>query len=224
VPETLRRAVKRCTLRSRDVTNRLRYGRAAPRYAELIWVDPRHIQWALVGRSDYATCSGRVIDIDAELRRTSVHDTPRVRSSMARWVDGEPWERTADYRVMLDAIRAGKDWAGCRTEADLARRFAALDQLFDDTRSAGRLLARKELDPRAFREEGGILVCIGSGGEPLLYDGFHRFAIALILGLPVMPAQLGYVDRRAVGQLDRYRRPPGSRTVGGAAADGPRSR
>jgi hypothetical protein len=200
--------VKRAVLRSRDLANRLRYGAGAPRYAELIWVRPGDIRHALVGHSNYVKCSAKVIDIEAHFRQTDLDDTPRMQSSRAHWVEGVPWHETRDHEVMLEAIRAGKDWAGCRTEEDLDRRYRKLDEIFDATRSSGRLRTRKELDPRAFREEGGILVCIGRNGEPLLYDGFHRLAIAKILDLPIIPAQLGYVDRAAVGRLEPYRSPP----------------
>jgi hypothetical protein len=205
MPAMVKRAFKRAILRSRDITNILRYGPTAPRYAERIWVRPKAIQHVLVGRSDYATCSGRVTRIEHPFRLTDLHGTPRMQSCFAHWVDGVPWEETKDHRVMLEAIRQGKDWAGCKSEEDLRRRYEALDDVFQQTRSSRRLKTRKELDPGAYREEGGVLVCIGSNGEPLLYDGFHRLAIAWILALPVIPAQLGYVDERAIDTLQRYR-------------------
>lgn len=206
----VKRAIKRTILRSRDISNVVRYGRTAPRYAERIWVRPAAIHHALVGRSDYATCSGKVIRIGDHLRLTDLHTTPRIRSCFAHWVDGVPWEDTKDHRVMLEAIRQGKDWAGCTTEEDLHRRYRDLDAMFRQIRSSMRLKTRQELDPRAYREEGGVLVCIGPDGEPLLYDGFHRLAIALILELPVIPAQLGYVDENAIHTLERFRSPDGS--------------
>jgi hypothetical protein len=204
----IKTSVKRAVLRSRDLTNRLRYGAGAPKYAELIWVQPGDIRHALVGHSNYVKCSGKVIDIEAHFRVTDLDGTPRMQSSHAHWVDGVPWHETRDHTVMREAIRAGRDWAGCRTEEDLDRRYRKLDEIFEATRSSGRLKTRKELDPGAFREEGGILICIGRNGEPLLYDGFHRLAIARILDLPIIPAQLGYVDRAAVHTLGAYRTPP----------------
>jgi len=134
-------------------------------------------------------------------------DTPRIKSCVAHWVDGVPWEATKDHQVMLDSIQRGEDWAGCRTEVDLRLRYRALDEMFQQSRAIGRLKTRKELDTRAFREEGGILVCIGARGEPLLYDGFHRLAAALVLNLPLIPAQLGYVDEHALDSLAKYRSP-----------------
>jgi hypothetical protein len=48
-----------------------------------------------------------------------------------------------DYQVMLEAIRRGKDWAGCRTEEDLVRRYEDLDKVFELTRQSKRLKTRK---------------------------------------------------------------------------------
>ena len=212
VPESRKRALRRLLLRTRDVTNMLRYGPHAPKYAELIWARPQDVRHALFGPTEFATCSGRVICIEDRFRLTDLLSTPRIRSCYAHWVDGVPWESTPDHEVTLRAVRSGKDWAGCKTEDDLRARYRALDRLFEETKKSMRLKTRRELNPNAYREEGGILICIGREGEPLLYDGFHRFAIALVLDLPVVPAQLGFVDESAVGSVRRYRIPPAEST------------
>jgi hypothetical protein len=36
----------------------------------------------------------------------------------------------------------------------------------------------------------------------------YRWAIVKILNLPIIPAQLGYADRAAVGRVEPYRSPP----------------
>jgi hypothetical protein len=128
-----------------------------------------------------------------------------MESCVAHWIDGVPWETTKDHQVMLDAIRRGDDWAGCTKEGDLRRRYQAFDDMFKQARASRRLMTREELDSSAFREEGGVLVCIGAGGEPSRYDGFRRLAAALILNLPLIPAQPGYVDEGALESLARYR-------------------
>ena len=76
-----------------------------------------------------------------------------------------------------------------------------------EVKSSMRLKTMNELKNNSFREEGGILVCIGPNGKPLLFDGFHRFAMSLILNLQIIPAQLGYVDKSAIDYLDNYRNP-----------------
>lgn len=203
----IKQRVLRTTMTIRDVHNRTFYGRGAPKYAELIWVKPSEMKCALIGPSRYRTCSGKVIDLWKHFSVTNLRDTPRIKSCFDRWVRGLPWEHTSDYQIMLKAIQSGKDWANCKTETDLQRRYTALDQAFEEVRREGRLKTRQELNPRAYREEGGILVSVGPRGEPLLYDGFHRMGMALVLDLDIVPAQVGYVDRKALGLLDAFRSP-----------------
>jgi hypothetical protein len=198
--------LKRYLWRARSVINLMRYGSAAPQYAELIWVRPRDVKGAVVGRSDMFSCSGKVVH--DEIRAIDLYDTPRIRSCRQRWVDGIPWDQTPEYMPMREAILSGKDWAGCSTEDGLRARYAELDDLFHATRISGRLKTRQELDSTSFREEGGILICIGSNGEPLFFEGAHRFGIALVLDLPIIPAQLGCVHVNAIGCLQRYREGP----------------
>jgi len=201
-------AIRQRVLRSRDILNRIRFGRRAPQYAERIWVNPKAVRHALHGPGHYIACSGRIASIEKHLKTVDLRSTPRVSSCFAHWVDGVPWEETHDYAVTLKAVLDGKKWARSSTEQELLERYRALDRVFQETQDLGRLKTRQELDPRTFREEGGVLICLGKNGEPLLYNGFHRFSIALILELPVIPAQLGYVDRTALHTLDRYRLPP----------------
>jgi hypothetical protein len=198
--------LRRYLWRSRNLSNLVRYGFGAPQYAELIWVNPREVKRAVVGRHDFFSCSGKVVH--EEIRTIDVHEAPRIKSCYERWVEGVPWDRTPEYRPMREAILSGKDWAGCSTEEDLRDRYAKLDHLFHATRNFGRFKTRRELDPTSFREEGGILICIGSNGEPLFFDGAHRFGIALILDLPIIPAQLGCVHVDAIESLERFRRDP----------------
>jgi len=210
-PSTLKgtkKAARQRLLRSRDVLNVIRYGRRAPRYAERIWVNPEAVRYALHGPGHYIACSGEVASIEGRLKPVDLRSTPRVSSCFAHWVDGVPWEETKDYVNTLKAVLEGKMWARSSTEQELLERYRALDRTFEETKDLGRLKTRQELDPRTYREEGGVLICLGKDGEPLLYNGFHRFSIALILELSVIPAQLGYVDRTALHTLEQFRLPP----------------
>jgi hypothetical protein len=201
-------AIRRQLLRSRDFLNIARYGPAAPRYAERIWVEPHAVRYALHGPGRYIVCSGQVAPIGQDLVRVDLRGTPRISSCLAHWVHGVPWVDTLDYQVTLNAVLSGKNWAQCSTEQDLIKRYEQLDRIFEEAKVTRRLKTRSELDRRTYREEGGVLICLDEHGEPLLYDGFHRFAIALVLELPIIPAQLGYVARSALPSLNEYRRPP----------------
>lgn len=63
-----------------------------------------------------------------------------------------------------------------------------------------------ELFPGQNRELGGIEIHIGPEGEPIFGDsGNHRLAMALVLGLPRIPAMLGFVHEDGFGRLADYR-------------------
>jgi hypothetical protein len=203
----LKRVLKRNILRSRDIINISHYGRNAPKYAELIWVNPSHIKFILPHKSYFLDliCSGWVTTIKRFYTFRNLDDVDAIRSSYAHWVCGVPWQETADYISCLEIIRKGMRFKNCKSEEDLLHRFENLDRIFQETRRTMRLKTQKELNPKAFREEGGILVGIGENGEPLLIEGYHRVSIASILGLPSIPAQLGPVDKLAIDRLKGYR-------------------
>ena len=62
-----------------------------------------------------------------------------------------------------------------------------------------------------FREYDGIRVNVGPSGQLVFGEkGTHRLAIALILGIRVVPAQIGCVYRGALSELPRLRASPSS--------------
>lgn len=201
------KSVKKNILLLRDIINFIKYGYIAPKYAELIWVNPNQIIHNINSHSKFRTsiCSGDIIDISKYFTFERFCDTYQYRSCLSHWIDHMPWNSTPDYIMMLDGIKSGRLWVGCKTEQELLKRYQKLDNIFLQVKNAGRLKTRKELDPQAFREEGGIIVCIGEKGEPLLFDGYHRLSIAVIQNLSIIPAQLGAVDTRAVNCLKKYR-------------------
>lgn len=210
-----KKSIKRNFLRLRDVTNIMRYGPKAPKYAELIWVRPQDIHHAVFSNSKFITtiCSGCVTSINKFFIFKKFYNEPHINACIEHWVNGIPWEDTKDFITMLNAIKRGKFWVGCKTEVELRQRYLKLDQMFRQAKYSKRLKTRKELDPNTFREEGGILICIGENGEPLIFDGYHRLSISLILDLPIIPAQLGCVDISAIKSLEKYRIPPNSESI-----------
>lgn len=55
------------------------------------------------------------------------------------------------------------------------------------------------MTPRCLRESGGVYVHINRNGEAIFGGGgIHRFAIARILSLDTIPAQLGVVHEEAL--------------------------
>lgn len=187
----------------RDVINRLRYGADAPQSDAAIFVVPGQITQAFdadqYGRKLRRRMSGTVKGGDWDQCRKNVGENLKFISCRMRFVDGADWADTPVYQKMLAEIAQGEAPDECRSPQDVADRYAALDQVFKTVKSAGRMLQRSET-PEAFRREhGGVLIhvardgtCLRSGG------GAHRFAIAKILDLPEMPAQVGVVHTMAL--------------------------
>jgi hypothetical protein len=201
---------------ARDRRNRAAYGPQAPRVAELIWVNPSEIQrYIRVLPRAVPSRNGSAVVID--YRSSGVEECPlaeksQVRSCFQHWLEGVPWEQTDDYATLLDSIRTHGKAVGCRSEAELRRRFNRLDEIFKTIRESGAFKTQKELKPWNFREYGGVQVSIDASGRPILnrVGGYHRMAIAHILKLKRIPAMIGLVDINAIEVLPRYRNPDGT--------------
>ena len=184
----------------------MRFGRAAPRPNERIWVNPGAVRYALGG---LPVRSGYVVDRWPPTEPVPFEEHVHVRFALAHWRDGIPWEETGAYDYMLEQIARRGRQDGCFDAEDVKRRYARLDELFETVRREGRLRTRSELDPAARDEDEGIFVHIGPDGEPAIGDsGKHRMTIAKLLGLDVVPARIGYVHRDALPLVSRLRERP----------------
>ena len=192
----------------RDLSNRARFGSAAPRVAERLWIDPARLIWQadpLPRRS----WSGRVVAAGWPQGRVPVRDNPKIRYCLAHWQGGADWEAAGAIAFFEAALAARGRIDGLRRMDRIRDRLAALDKVFAQVRAEGRLRPRDELPGQGFRERGGILVHVGSGGVPYFGGGGqHRLAMALALGLPLIPVQLGVVSRDALEALPALRRDP----------------
>lgn len=194
----------------KDITNKIKYGPAAPVMYERLWVDPRTIHrmidrdevYRLTGLSRNEA-SGQVVDWSRAQNITSVYEEYRIQYCFRHWKYGESWEEIQVYDFMSQTKKYGS-WPRSR----IVERFAVLDNAFRETREQGRLKARNELDQSNFREKDGILVHIGIGGEVIFGgNGFHRLAIAKILELEQIPACIGLVHKESIPLLKKFRNP-----------------
>ncbi len=204
----------------RDCLNRVRYGKAAPQFAELIYINPADCLVSNRGFLCGQVCSGRVITdwpyTDGELvPAPSVEQLPIasavvgiLQSCLQHWRDGAPWGETWNHkRIAADIDAHGIFWMHrLRSREELDQRCERLDALFLQVSRERRLAARSEYAPAAFREEDTTMIHVGPQGELVVAGlGLHRFSIALISGLSLMPAQIGCVHRDALSQLPRLR-------------------
>lgn len=191
----------------RDLTNAIRFGRGAPKYAERIYVDPKRcVRAASLRRDD----SGLVEHWLPRIRADIINSTEltKVKCCLDHWGGGVPWSRTGIYEEMERLIAERGVADGCANFEDVVRRYETLDLIFETVRKEGRLRTVAEVGSRAFREFGGILIHLGQGDEIFFgRGGAHRFAMALVLGLDHIPAQLGCVDPSALELAKSLRSP-----------------
>lgn len=198
----------------RDHANRLSYGGKAPKVAETIWVRPSDVDryvCAMPNGLHRRNASGRVIDFEAlKIKFQSLSNSRQIRACYQRWCNNIPWDETDEFAAILRSISLRGRSVRCRNEGELRARYRLLDEIFEEVSRTRRLRTRKQLTPFNFRECGGIQIAIDPQGRPVLGNsgGFHRIAIAKILEIDVIPAELGLVDVNALHKLERYRLPP----------------
>jgi hypothetical protein len=186
----------------RDVHNLVRHGSSAPRFAQRLWIDPRVVDERVA--DSRRLFSGRVVGGDWDRHRDPVETHPKVRACVDHWRHGVSWRDTGVYDLLLRLIaERGRPKDGCADLDDVIARYRVLDTIFAQVRDEGRLRTRAQLDPGAYRELGGVLINLDRDARPVAGGGgWHRLAMARVLGLARIPAQVGLVH---VDALDRWR-------------------
>ena len=231
----LRHMIRRVTpagvgLAAHSMAKYYRYGPAYPRAMEPLEVPATAVRRAIANpmemlaapngaqaRRSYIKALGsrgrvvRAVDF-ADFVQVPIEGLVKYRCCLARWRDGESWEQTGIIDHMLGKIaQVGGPLSGCLTATDLRRRYARLDRIFDQVRRDRRMRPAHELDGPTDRGPvwDGIEIHLGPQGEPIFGDsGTHRLAMAHVLGLPRIPALLGFVNEEAIAHLPRYRVTP----------------
>lgn len=214
----LRKAIRAGVPRKilRDGMNWLRYWPDPPLSDELIWIDPKKVtHWYKADPANGAPKfrrrhSGMVVGGDWDLSRKPFDSHLKLSSVRAHYEQGVPWQDTDLFKRLMQKIEAGEEVDGCRSREDLLRRYDRLDRIFEEAKQSGTLRPHGSVNDTR-REHGGILVHIARDGTPLRDGGgMHRFALAIVLNLPLVPAQLGVIHPQAVrsGVLETLRKNP----------------
>jgi hypothetical protein len=182
-----------------------RHGRRAPRWAERIWIDPSRCTTAGIDIDHGRGRSGRVHR--GAWRVQPIGSVAQVRMAEEHWSTGASWDDVGAIDLLLQQSEQARRRDGIESLADIRGRFRRLDRMFAVVEEEGRLRPRSELPVASFRELGGTYVHIGPGGEPVFGNGgCHRLAMARVLELPEIPAQLGAVHPDALGTWTSLRR------------------
>jgi len=199
----------------RDSYYSVKYGKVAPKYAELIFVKPVMIDSFLDANDvndNYSlnidrSASGRVIQEESIFNEAKdIFEVEKIKFCFSHWVDGKSWEETGVYKYYEYHINQGTYIDGLKSIDEVKKRYSNLDKIFQEVKKTGKFKKRVELDD-VFREEGGIFVHVGPEGK--LYfggGGIHRFSMAIILDI-CFPAQIGIVHESAIPKLEQLRRP-----------------
>ncbi|MCO8127438.1 hypothetical protein NHL50_09465 [Acidimicrobiia bacterium EGI L10123] len=134
-----------------------------------------------------------------DLPAFALQEIPKIKACTERWRDGVPWEATNIFDVLLAELEAGGVADGCRDMDQIIARYRRLDRQCELVKAEGRFRCRTEVWDGAFRERGGVRIHIGPNLEPVFGgSGHHRLAMAQVLGLEVIPAELGVVHPQAL--------------------------
>ncbi|MBO9465001.1 hypothetical protein J7443_07160 [Tropicibacter sp. R15_0] len=200
----------------RDLKNRLLFGPAAPKSDERIFIDPRRVTRVFQRRKGMKLLrrhTGLVRGGDWDLSTRPLQEMRKFRAVWEHFVENKSWEETGIIESMLQSVREKGIYDGCRNRDDILKRYRHIDALYDSIRRLGRVQSMAERPEFFRREYDGVFVHVDRHGEVMLAgNGNHRLAIAKVLGLKSMPAQLGVVHRDAVesGAFDKLRQVPAS--------------
>lgn len=183
----------------RDVLNRVKYGGNSHVSCEAIFIDPKSITRVINPGIFNRWDSGRVVGGSWDEKTTDIYDFPKYIVCHKRFVDGKSWEEAGAYKLMLNLIEKKPGEDGCHSIDDIKSRYEDLNKVYDRVARERKLLSRSDIKSYNFRESGGVYVHIDRKGEIIFGGGgCHRLAIAKILRLEVIPAQLGVVHEDAL--------------------------
>jgi len=186
----------------RNALNRILYKNKAPVYGGLIFVNTDSITKVIDADIFNRTHSGCVLDTECFSKVTPLESNFKYQACLSHWKNNVSWEETGIYKFIENLIAEYGTVDGLKNREDIVKRYEALDTIFNEVKNEGRLKTRNELNASVIGESGGIYIHLGHSGEPIFSGGgHHRLAIAKVLGIKEIPAQIGCVHPSS---LDAY--------------------
>ena len=183
-----------------ECVNILRLGSNAPRNCELIWVNPNICNYAVNNCAEKLSDMGATIkDGDWDKDLISVNECPNVSFTNLRFLNGIPWDQTGSMEYTMDYLKKYGTFSNISTKEDVISRHKNLDKIFSQVRQERKLKPRYQIDKQCFRETDGIKIHIDRDCKPVFgRAGEHRFSMARILNLQIIPAQVGVIHPKAL--------------------------
>jgi len=168
---------------------------------DIYWVNPDIIENACVGlnyrKQDFNKYldRGKILSGNWDLGKIKFTETPVYQSFIKHFLEGEKWEDTLLYKILIEEIEKKGTPYGCEGKADLDIRLKGIDRLYKDIQEKGyksqkEILSSEKFVSPLFQIGDEIVVRIGRNGEILFEDGQHRLAIAKILKLALIPIKI----------------------------------
>jgi hypothetical protein len=194
----------------RDFMSIIRFGPHAPKYAEQIWI-PISNCLSIAENPISRKASGLVLDSNWDQNVIQMSDIenhfPKIKACYQHWGEGVSWEETGIYKIMSDYIARKGRADNCENMSEIKDRYRRLDEIFLIVKKEKRLRTMQEIDKKSFREEGAVYFHIDRKCRPVFGGGGqHRLAMAIILGIEIIPAQLGVVHPDALKELSDFRK------------------
>lgn len=175
-----------------DFATVCRYGIGAPKYRELIFIEPSSVQACFppgdVKELKRPPLPTAVYQVDRGVRVAPIVEagsgtigiTARKVSERISWEEAGEFDRMRSKGMQINPSR-----------------YSLLDEIIAEVERFGELKSQKQRG-LGNRETEGILVRIGANSQIILVSGRHRFGIAIGLNLPVVPVGIDGVDPKAM--------------------------
>jgi len=162
---------------------RIKYGEVRPRPREVLFINPKQIQYGCGSRKypDNAPPYG-IIAGDWDLKKSYWRN--RVFYSLyERYKDGKQWKDTEYYNEGIEHLESGgqlNTLDGPQTISYFENYLDELDELYEDIESNG------------YDTNYLITVSIGRNGEWMVNHGNHRHAILQVVNVDQVPVKIKY--------------------------------
>jgi len=185
----------------KDFINYISHGSSAPKYAELVFIDPAKITKVLneecsLNRKD----TGAVYAGNWDIGSYEFDDLKKYQICKKHFEGSLSWGEAGGIENMNLLFKTHSKPDRCESLDDVDKRYLELDNIYSFLKKGGAFKTRKELHGNLwFREKGGVYVHFDRDGHPIFGGGgCHRLAIAKILNLPCIPIQVGVIHTDGV--------------------------
>lgn len=183
-----------------DFKNVCKYGLSAPKKYQLLYVVTEDIRFSFGGGEDRPIEEfGAVTSNGWSARKHSILESQRetVKNCLAAWGQGNKLRDSNEFARLMAKAKDNTDME--KYSKFVKARLDEVDEMLNEAKKEQALRTRHMINRFEFREKYGIGIAIDQDGEIIQYnEGHHRIAVAVHLGLPVIPVTVRAVHPRAI--------------------------